>query len=82
MVADGTPLQYVPPVAFWALVLIVPLALVIVNLLAALPGRRAARRRIGENRLGAIGGSLEVTAPGSGATVRGVVPATPIGAGE
>ncbi len=35
------------------------------------------------DRLGALGGSLEVTsAPGSGATVRGIVPATPIGAGE
>ena len=30
-------------VAFWALVLIVPLALVIANLLAVFPGQRAAR---------------------------------------
>ncbi len=43
VVADSTPLHYVPPLAFWALVLIVPLALVIVNLLAAFPGQRAAR---------------------------------------
>lgn len=35
------------------------------------------------DRLGAIGGSLEITsAPGSGATVRGTVPATPVGAGD
>jgi len=47
VVADLTPLQYVPPVAFWALVLIVPLALVSANLLAAFPGQRAARLRIG-----------------------------------
>ncbi len=43
VVADSTPLRYVPPVAFWALALIVPLALVIVNLLAAFPGQRAAQ---------------------------------------
>lgn len=43
VVADATPLHYVPPVAFWALVLILPLALAIVNLLAAFPGQRAAR---------------------------------------
>jgi len=35
------------------------------------------------DRLGAIGGSLEVTsAPGSGVTVRGIVPASPVGAGD
>lgn len=45
--AESTPLLYVPPVAFWALVLIVPLALLIANLLAAPPGQRAARLRIG-----------------------------------
>lgn len=47
VVADSTPLFYVPPVAFWALVLIVPLALLTANLLAAPPGQRAARLRIG-----------------------------------
>jgi FtsX-like permease family/MacB-like periplasmic core domain len=47
-VANSTPLYYVPPVAFWALLLIVPLALVIVNLLAAFPGQRAARLPISE----------------------------------
>jgi signal transduction histidine kinase len=35
------------------------------------------------DRLGAIGGSLEVTsAPGSGATIRGIVPASPVGTGD
>ncbi len=35
------------------------------------------------DRLGAIGGSLQVTsAPGSGATVRGIVPVSPVGAGD
>ncbi|MGQ0716443.1 MAG: ABC transporter permease [Pseudonocardiales bacterium] len=48
VVADSTPLHYVPPVAFWALALIVPLALLIANLLAALLGRRVTRLRIGE----------------------------------
>lgn len=47
IVADYTPLLYVPPVAFWALVLVTPLALLIANLLAAPPGQRAARLRIG-----------------------------------
>jgi hypothetical protein len=45
-VADYTPLQYAPPVAVWALLLIGPAALVIANLLAAWPGQRAARLRI------------------------------------
>jgi FtsX-like permease family len=43
VVADLTPLHYVPPVAFWTLALIAPLVLVISTLLAALPGQRAAR---------------------------------------
>jgi hypothetical protein len=45
LVALNTPLAYHPPLAFWALVLIGPLALVIANLLAAWPGQRAARLR-------------------------------------
>jgi ABC-type antimicrobial peptide transport system permease subunit len=45
-VADYTPLQYAPPLAVWALLLIGPAALVLANLLAAWPGRRAARLRI------------------------------------
>jgi len=47
VVADFTPLDYVPPLAFWVLVLVAPTALVVANLLAAWPGRMAARLRIG-----------------------------------
>jgi ABC-type lipoprotein release transport system permease subunit len=46
--ADFTPLQYVPPLAFWALLLVGPLALLVANLMAAWPGHRAARLRIGQ----------------------------------
>ncbi|WP_409454326.1 FtsX-like permease family protein [Jatrophihabitans sp.] len=45
-VADSTPLQYAPPPAALALASIAPAALVVVNLLAAWPGRRAAGMRI------------------------------------
>jgi hypothetical protein len=45
-VADYTPLQYAPPMAVWALVLVAPAALLLSNLLAAWPGHRAARLRI------------------------------------
>jgi hypothetical protein len=48
VVADYTPLQYVPPVAVLALLLVVPCALLVANLLAAWPGRQAARLRIGQ----------------------------------
>jgi len=44
--ADYTPLYYVAPVALWALLLVAPAALVVSNLLAAWPGRRAGRLRI------------------------------------
>src|SRR4029450_6037470 len=37
-VADYTPLQYVPPVAVWALFLVGPLTLLVAGLLAARPG--------------------------------------------
>jgi hypothetical protein len=47
VVADFTPLEYVPPLAFWVLVLVTPVALLLANLLAAWPGQRAARLRIG-----------------------------------
>ena len=47
MVADYTPLYYVPPVAAGALLLVGPLALVLANTLALWPGRRAARLAIG-----------------------------------
>jgi ABC-type lipoprotein release transport system permease subunit len=46
VVADYTPVQYVPPMAVWALLLVGPAALLIANLLAAWPGQRAARLRI------------------------------------
>jgi hypothetical protein len=45
-VADYTPLQYVTPAATLILLLCVPLTLLLANLLAALPGRRAARLRV------------------------------------
>jgi FtsX-like permease family len=45
-VTDYTPLQYVAPLAFWVLLLVIPAALLISNALAAWPGRRAARMRI------------------------------------
>jgi len=46
-VADFTPLQYTPPLAILALLLVGPLALLLANLLAAWPGQQAARLRIG-----------------------------------
>ncbi|GAA1005594.1 hypothetical protein Aple_051600 [Acrocarpospora pleiomorpha] len=47
LVADTWPFAYVPPVAFWALILIGPAVLFIANLLAAWPGHLAARLRVG-----------------------------------
>ncbi|MEP7054662.1 MAG: ABC transporter permease [Actinomycetota bacterium] len=47
-VADGTPLQYVPPRALLALLLVPPLALLAANLLAVWPGQRAARLHIAQ----------------------------------
>ncbi|WP_029432150.1 ABC transporter permease [Blastococcus sp. URHD0036] len=47
VVADYTPLQYSPPIALLALAVIGPAALLVANLLAAWPGRAAARLRIG-----------------------------------
>ncbi len=47
-VAGYTPFQYDPPLALPALLLVGPGALLIVNLLAAGPGRRAARLRIAQ----------------------------------
>jgi hypothetical protein len=46
--ANMTPLAYQPPLAELALLLIVPLALLAANLLAAWPARRAARLRTGQ----------------------------------
>jgi ABC-type antimicrobial peptide transport system permease subunit len=45
-VADETPVDYIPPVAFWALVLIAPLALLVAVVLAAWPSHRAATMRV------------------------------------
>ena len=41
-VATNTPLDYVPPVALWALVLVAPVALLSALVLAAWPSHRAA----------------------------------------
>jgi ABC-type lipoprotein release transport system permease subunit len=46
VVADYTPIQYVPPLQVTVLLLIAPAALLVANLLAAWPGRRAARLRV------------------------------------
>jgi hypothetical protein len=46
--ADITPLAYEPPLAALALLLIVPVALLAANLLAAWPARRAARLHAGQ----------------------------------
>jgi FtsX-like permease family protein len=46
VVADYTPMQYVAPIAATAMLLAFPAALLLANLLAAWPGRRAARLRI------------------------------------
>ena len=47
VVADYTPVYYVPPLALWALLLVGPLALLATNALAAWPGHLAARLRVG-----------------------------------
>ena len=57
IVADYTPLQYVPPLAYLALLLVGPLALLVANLLAAWPGqpgRPAADRHGAEGRVTAM----------------------------
>ena len=46
--ADNFPVVYVPPLAAIAIVLVVPAAIVLANLLAALPARAAARIRPAE----------------------------------
>ena len=48
VVAEATPMVYVAPLAVLALLLVVPVALLVANLLAALPGHRAARLRPAE----------------------------------
>jgi hypothetical protein len=46
-VADNTPIDYVPPLAVWLLIVIAPVALLVANLLAAWPSHRAASIRVG-----------------------------------
>lgn len=48
LVADYTPLAYHPPTALWALLAVGPAALLVANLLAALPARRAGRLPVGD----------------------------------
>jgi hypothetical protein len=48
LVTEATPMVYVEPVAVLALLLVGPAALLIANLLAAVPGHRAAHLRPGE----------------------------------
>jgi ABC-type lipoprotein release transport system permease subunit len=47
-VADTTPIEYIPPVAVWALVLVAPVALIAAGLLAAWPSHRAASLRVAQ----------------------------------
>lgn len=47
IVAERTPVQYVPPLAVLVLILVVPLSVLTANILAAYPGHRAVRQRIG-----------------------------------
>jgi hypothetical protein len=47
-VADITPVEHIPPVAVWALVLIAPVAFVAAGLLAAWPSQRAASVRVAQ----------------------------------
>jgi FtsX-like permease family protein len=46
VVADYTPIQYKAPTALFVTLLVIPLAIIVANALAAWPGRRAARLRI------------------------------------
>ncbi|MGK2949414.1 MAG: FtsX-like permease family protein [Acidimicrobiales bacterium] len=45
--AESTPVAHVPPLTIWALVLVGPVALLVANLLAIWPSRRAASLRVG-----------------------------------
>ena len=47
-VASSTPFLYQAPVALWALLLVGPAALLVVNVLALWPGQQAARLRIAQ----------------------------------
>jgi ABC-type lipoprotein release transport system permease subunit len=48
VVADDLPTQYVTPWAAWAMLLVAPVALLLANVLAAVPGRRAARMHVAQ----------------------------------
>ncbi|GAB1817165.1 ABC transporter permease [Herbidospora sp. RD11066] len=48
LVADQWPIHHQPPVAFWALVLAVPIALLTAGLLALRPGRTLTRLRVAD----------------------------------
>jgi FtsX-like permease family len=48
LVADATPLRYVPPFAAIVVAVVAPVALLVANALAAWPARRAARLRAAE----------------------------------
>jgi len=47
VVAERTPVQYVPPVAVLVLLLVAPVAVIVANMLAAYPSHRAVRQHIG-----------------------------------
>jgi hypothetical protein len=47
LVAERTPVQYVPPLAVLVLLVVVPVAVLVANVLAAYPSHRAVRQRIG-----------------------------------
>lgn len=46
LVAERTPVQYVPPVAVLVLLVVAPIAVLLANMLAAYPSHRAVRQRI------------------------------------
>jgi hypothetical protein len=47
-VAERTPVQYAPPLALSALLLVIPVSVILANLLAVYPGRRAVRGHVGD----------------------------------
>ena len=48
VVTDQLPVQYVSPLAGWATLAAAPVALLLANLLATIPGRRAARMHVAQ----------------------------------
>jgi ABC-type lipoprotein release transport system permease subunit len=47
LVAERTPVQYVPPLAVLVLLIVAPIAVLVANVLAAYPSHRAVRQHIG-----------------------------------